>query len=497
MSDYTIRNRRLTDEEFFHIRNTEVLPQWETGKDIADLNECFAAAKELSVGLGRNYAIHNRNARDKNVHNIQPQFGQATTDFMIEGMSFVEQNSPMVPTGAWNIFSDSYTRKNNYKMAQVGIERSLAEGVTMLNGWPIVNFGVEEARRIKRAIKSPMSLNSTDADGRLASEIALAAGWNACNCRSLTEVLSHCKTVPLDEEIRINQYETRLAAMYHEHGVPQSPHISCNLTGYDSCGFKSFVMVAQSLLGAEQGLKQIYLEFGINMNLVQDNAMMRVTKRLCEEYCAKAGYNDVEFIVNSNMFQGAFPPRLEEVHAMMSLAVTIGILGGATNLIVKCEDEAWATPSKEGMAASVRLARHIDTLLGDLRLPYSAEVQEEERMLELEVRAMMDHCLEAGGGDIALGLCLGVERGWIDTMVSPWRYNHGKVRIMRDSSNAMRYLDTGDMPLPKEVKEYHLEKLKSREKKEGRPCDFQMVVSDLLYAARLPENLYDKYDTAL
>lgn len=489
--NYTIRNRRLTDEEFFRIRETEVLNQWETGKQIADLNECFAAAKELSVGLGRNYALHNKKARDLNIHNIQPQFGQATTDFMINGMQYVEQNSPMIPTGAWNIFSDSYTRKNNYKMAQEGIERSIAEGVTMLNGWPIVNFGVEEARRIKRAIKSPMSLNSTDADGRLASEIALAAGWNACNCRSLTEVLSHCKTVTLDEEIRINQYETRLAAMYHEHGVPQSPHISCNLTGYDSCGFKSFVMVAQSLLGAEQGLKQIYLEFGINMNLVQDNAMMRVTKRLCEEYCAKAGYTDIDFIVNTNMFQGAFPPKREEVHAMMSLAVAIGILNGASNLIVKCEDEAWATPSKEGMAASVCLARHMERLLGDLRLPYSDEVKEEEHYLELEVRAMMDHMLELGDGDIALGLCRGVDLGWVDTMVSPWRYNKGKVRIMRDSSNAMRYLDTGDMPLPEEVKEYHRMKLESRAKKEGRPCDFQMCVDDLLYAARIADINYD------
>lgn len=490
---YTIRNRRLTDEEFFHIRNTEVLPQWESGKAIENLDECFAAAKELSVGLGRNYALQNRKARDLNIHNIQPQFGQGTTDLMIDGMRYVEENSPMVPTGAWNIFSDSYTRKNNYRMAQIGIERTLKEGATMLNGWPIVNFGVEDARRIKLAIKSPMTLNSTDADGRLASEIALAAGWNACNCRSLTEVLAHCKTTTLDEEIRINQYESRLAALYHEHGVPQSPHISCNLTGYDSCGFKSFVMVAQSLLGAEQGLKQIYLEFGINMNLIQDTAMMRITKRLCEEYCARYGYTDIDFIINSNMFQGAFPPRREEVHAMMSLAVAIGILGGASNLIVKCEDEAWATPTKEGMAASVCLARHMEKLLADLRLPVSAEVLEEEHYLELEVRAMMEHVLEAGDGDIALGLCLGVDRGWVDTMVSPWRYNHGNVRIMRDADNAMRYLETGNMPLPQEVKEYHRKKLEVRAAKEGHPCDFQMCVDDLLYAAKLTENQYSKY----
>jgi methylaspartate mutase epsilon subunit len=486
MAKYTIRNKRLSDDEFFRIRKEEVLSQWETSREIENLDENIAAAYELSVGAGRNYAIKDADAEARGIHLFQPQFGQGLTEFMIDGMGYVEENSPLLPVGMWNVFSDSYTRKNKYEQAADGIERSRKEGVTMLNGWPIVNHGVHEARKIKKAIQSPMSLNSTDEDGRLASEIALAAGWNACNCRSVTEVMAHCKNITLEEEIRINQYETRLAAIYHERGVPQSPHISCNLTGYDSCGFKSFIMVAQSLLGAEQGLKQIYLEFGINMNLVQDTAMMRVTKRLCEEYCTRFGYTDVKFIQNNNMFQGAFPPRLEEVNAMLSLAVTIGILGGSTSLVLKCQDEAFATPTKEGMAATVRIARQIEKMLGNLRLPISAEVKEEEAILELEVRAMMESCLDAGEGDIALGLCLGVDAGWVSTMISPWKFNKGNVLLMRDDEQAMRYFDIGDMPLPKEVKEYHLKKLEGRAKKEGRPLDFDMVVDDLQYASKLP-----------
>ncbi len=486
MNNYTIRNKRLTDEELFRIRKEEVLPQWETGRAIESIDDCIREAYDLSVGQNRNYAIKLKNAEDAGTHLFQPQFGHGLTELMLEGLGFVEAESPLLPVGMWNIFSDSYTRKNNYEMAAVGIERSRKEGVTMLNGWPIVNFGVEDARQIKRAIHSPMSLNSTDEDGRLASEIALASGWNACNCRSITEVMSHCKSIRLDDEIRINQYESRLAAFYHEHGVPQSPHISCNLTGYDSCGFKSFVMVAQSLMGAEQGLRQVYLEFGINMNLIQDTAMIRVTKRLCEEYCARFGYNDIHFIANTNMFQGAFPPRVEECSAMMSHAISNALMAGATALVLKCQDEAFATPTKEGMCNSVRIAREMETLIGTQRTPDCEEVREEEHYLELEVRAMMEKCLDAGEGDIALGLCLGVDAGWVQTMITPWKYNRGNVLIMRDASNAMRYFDAGDMPIPAEVREYHLEKLKSRADKEGRPLDFDMVVSDLQYAARLP-----------
>lgn len=490
--NYSIRNKRLSDEEFFRIRKEEVLPMWETGKDIEDLNECIAAAKELSVDTGRNYAIMSREAREKGVHIMEPHFGRALTEYMIDGMNFVQDESPMEPYGMWTIFSDSYTRKCNFKKAQIGIERSKKEGTTMLNGWPIVNFGVHEARRIKETVSCPVSLNSTDEDGRLASEIALAAGWNACNCRSIQEVMSHCKYITLEEEIRINQYETRLAAIYHERGVPQAPHICCNLTGYDSSGFKSFVMVAQSLLGGEQGLKHIDLEFGLNMNLQQDTAMIRVTERLCREYCERFGYKDIYFTTKGMPFLGAWPARLEEANAMIAWNAVISLMSGCDTALLKCQDEAFATPTKEGMAAAVRVGRHIDLLIGDQRYPRCEGLALEEQMLEAEVRTMMERCLEIGDGDIALGLCRGVDCGWISTMLSPWKYNRGNVRLMRDSENAMRYFSCGDMPLPQEVREYHMEKLKSREKKEGRPLDFGMVVSDLQYASRLPVKRTEK-----
>jgi methylaspartate mutase epsilon subunit len=479
-----ITNRRLSDEEFFRIRNQEVLSQWETGKQLQDLDECIAAAKELTDTVS--YARKVREAKEKDLHIMEPHFGRALTEYMIEGMNFIESESPLVPYGQFTIFSDSYTRKNRYELAQIGIERSRREGQTMLNGWPIVNFGVEEARRIKRSIKSGLTLNSTDEDGRLASEIALAAGWNACNCRSITECMSHCKEISLNDEIRINQYETRLAAIYQERGVPQAPHISCNLTGYDSCGFKSFIMVAQSLLGGEQGLKQVYLEFGLNMNLIQDTAMIRVTNRLCKEYCERLGYKDIYFTSAGMPFLGAWPARIEEADAMIAWNAVISMMSGCTTALLKCHDEAFATPTKEGMASAVRLGRQLDTLLGKQRVPECRELHEEEQMLELEVRTMMEKHLEAGDGDIAVGLCRGVDAGWITTMISPWKYNRGNIRLMRDADNAMRYFDTGDMPLPKEVKEYHMDKLQGRAKKEGRPLCFDMVVSDLQYASRLP-----------
>lgn len=481
---YDIQNKRLSDEEFFRIRNEEVLPMWpETSKALQNFDECIEGARECAEG--KNYAEYLLAAEKDGRHLLQPQFGQALTEYMIDGMCYVEDNSPLCPDGIWNIFSDSYTRKLNFKMAQVGIERSKNENATALNGWPIVNFGLEEARRIKKSIKSPLSLNSTDEDGRLQSEFALAAGWNGANCRSMTEVLSHCKDIPLAEEMRINQYETRLAAKYNEAGILQCPHISSNLTGYDTSSLKVFTHVAQSLIAGEQGLKQVYLENGLNLNFVQDAAMIQTSKKLCYEYTKKFGY-DVHFIAGSFPFLGAWPPRLEEASTMVAWNTISSIMGGTTPLMLKCQDEAFATPTKEGMAASVRIGRFVERLIGEARTPLdSTEYKLEQEMIELEVHALMKATLEAGDGDICVGMCRGFEEGWLSTMISPWKYNKGNVRVMRDANNCVRYLDAGDLPIPKEVVEYHKEQLASREKKEGRPCDFQMVIEDLMLCSKL------------
>jgi methylaspartate mutase epsilon subunit len=476
-----VMNKRLADDEFLRIRNTEVLTQWETGKQIADLDECIAYARE--VPATKNHGLVLKAAKEHGRHVVIPQFGQALTEYMIEGLSYVEEMTGLGPDASWNLYSDSYTRKVDFKKAAVGIERSHQEGMSMLNGWPIVNFGVHEARKIAEASRVPLTLNSTDEDGRLASEIALAGGWNACNTRSLQEVIAHCKDIPLEEEIRINKYEGRLAAIYTENGAPQCPHNACNLTGYDSAGFRSFVCVSESLLSAEQGVKYQFLEHGLNMNLIQDIAMVRVTERLCEEYCARFGYDDITFTTGGFPFLGAWPPGEDEAAAMVAWNAVIPIMGGMTAVILKCQDEALATPTKEGMARSVRLAQQLLTIMGGQKLPDNEELRLEEQMIELEVRALMEKCLDAGEGDIAVGLCKGVEAGWVDTMLTPWKHNKGKVLVMRDAQNAVRYLDPGDIPLPDEVREYHRQKLAEREMKEGRKLDFAMVVSDLQLAS--------------
>lgn len=477
------RNQRWSDERFFKMRKEEVLCQWETGKALENLDECIDEARELSEG--KNVAVKLKEAKENGTHILLPQFGRALTEYMIEGLQFVEQESDLAPDGCWNIYSDSYTRKNDYRRAAAGIERSKKEGMSMLNGWPVVNYGVEDARKIMRATQLPICYVSSDEDSRLASEILLAAGWSGCNALSLQEVIAHSKDKPLDEQIELKQYDARLAGIYTEKGVPICPKNVTHLCGYESAAYHAFVCVSEALIAAEQGVKYLYNSHGLTMNLVQDVAMIKVAEKLSYEYCARFGYNDVEFYSGSFPFLGAWPPGEDEANAMIAWNTIIPIMGGFPAVILKCQDEAYATPTKEGMAKSVRLAKHLRTVMGTQRLPESKKQDLEEAMIELEVRTLMEKCLEAGDGDIAVGMCKGVEVGWIDTMLTPWKYNHGKVLVMRDAENAIRYLDTGNIPLPKEVREYHREKISERERKENRKAGLDMVVEDLQFASVL------------
>ena len=71
-------------------------------------------------------------------------------------------------------------------------------------------------------------------------------------------------------------------------------------------------------------------------------------------------------------------------------------------------------------------------------------------------------------------------------MVSPWKHVKGKVRYVRDAANAVRYLDPGNVPIPKEAKEYNDAKLREREEKQKMQLTFDTVVHDLQFASRLP-----------
>jgi methylaspartate mutase epsilon subunit len=108
-----------------------------------------------------------------------------------------------------------------------------------------------------------------------------------------------------------------------------------------------------------------------------------------------------------------------------------------------------------------------------------ALLAEEERIVEMETRALLDKTLELGDGDPAVGTVRAFEAGVLDSLLAPYRGLKGEIMIVRDGFGAMRYLDHGRLPLPNEAIVYNRERLALRAAREGREPDYEMLVDDI------------------
>ena len=103
----------------------------------------------------------------------------------------------------------------------------------------------------------------------------------------------------------------------------------------------------------------------------------------------------------------------------------------------------------------------------------------EKEIIRKETRAIVDQCFELGKGDIALGVCRGVEAGVLDVPFAPCRANAGIMLPCRDNDGAVRILNIGNLPFTQDLKDFHKAKIEERAAAEKRKASFQMVIDDV------------------
>jgi methylaspartate mutase epsilon subunit len=481
-----LENRKWTEDEFFEMRKN-VLRQWRTGEELEDISEGMEYCKRLLST--KNVYLRLMRAKELGVIQLLPQVGHGTLEYTLEHIQFVEPTKPDI----WQLYSDAYTRKNKYDQAQIGIERCNEEGFSVLSGYPIVNYGVRGTRRVVESTDAGFFYNASDADARLAVEIALASGITFWCEHAIQEQFQHAKDFPMDKRIQYSQYTSRLGAYYEEHGVPIIIADPVNLSGWDHPAFKVTLQILQGLIAIEQGIKHIWLSIGLSMCLIQDVAAIQAGLKLLKEYAGRFGHHEID--IHSRLFPwlGVWPMDPGQAAAMVAWNATIGVMGGFDAMIVKSINEASATPTKEGNLEAMKICRQLINVMGKHRLPDNAELNLEKEMIEKEARACVDRTIEMGGGDVAVGIIRAIDAGVLDTIYSPWVPVKKNVLVVRDSHDAIRYLKHGNLPLPRDVIEYNREKIAEREKKEGIKADVGMVIADTIFSGRHYSELIPKY----
>ncbi|MFH1485634.1 MAG: methylaspartate mutase subunit E, partial [Chloroflexota bacterium] len=107
------------------------------------------------------------------------------------------------------------------------------------------------------------------------------------------------------------------------------------------------------------------------------------------------------------------------------------------------------------------------------------EIDEEAQLIETEVRQLMERILELGNGDVAIATVKAVQSGILDVPFTPNPENAGKVLMVKDIDGAARYLDIGDLPLSREIVQFHADKVKERMSKEHWDDEYEMLAYDI------------------
>ncbi|HEX2965001.1 MAG TPA: hypothetical protein VHO84_04420 [Syntrophorhabdaceae bacterium] len=470
-----MRQKRIDEDRFLNLRK-DVLSQWPTGKEV-NLEEGITYQRNLPPSKNFMKVTEKLHKEGRTV--VFPRAGTALVD---EEMSLCrkleETGVPYIP-----VTTDSYTRLLQFKRIEDALEETRRTGKKLLNGYPIINHGVKETRKVVESVTAGafdprMSFKAQP----LGAEIAYASGMTGMSTGPFISWGAYEKNATLEEVMQASMYVQRLMGYYADRGVMLTTDLhGWIVTGVQPMTVNLAAMIAEALMAAEQGVKSIIPLVHFMGNMAQDLAMIRLQPRLMREYLDKFGYTDVvipgTFAGQTPLFP--MPQGMGGAFAFPNYACVVAALGKVESLNVRTIDEALGIPTEESHALTYESANWLLNVIRGQNIEFEMkQIDVEEKIGEMEIRSMVDKLLEMGDGDIVIGCLRGVDAGVIDSSFSPNKQVKDKVIGVKDTAGAIRWVEFGNLPFPEEVKQFHREKVAEREKAEGAKADYEMTVRD-------------------
>lgn len=469
-----VRNKKWSEEVFLKVRQ-DVLSMWPTGKEV-DLDEVIEYQKGLPESRCFSKVVDKLRREGKTV--VFPRAGTPILEHEIE-LNKTLKNAGLLMAP---VTPDSYSRLCQFDKASQALGESIKTGQPKLNGYPTVVHGVKATRKMTESNELAYNQRITNLDGRLMAEIAFASGITAALVDPILSFGCYEKNATAEQCIISYQYIHRLIGYYADRGVT----LTVDIDGWTP----SFVFplgvvwageIAVALIAAEQGVKSIIPWSFMMGHMAQDIAWARMLRRLVREYLDKFGYKDVAtpglFISQTPGFP--FPQDMSWAFAFTNYSAVVASLAKGEAVYLRTIDEAAGIPTGEAHAMTYRSAKWIfDVVRPQTEDLQDKEIDLEEKMSEVETRAIVDKLLELGDGDIAIGYEMGVRTGVIDWPITPNVNVKENVLGIRDNKGACRYLTFGNIPVPEEVKEFHRERVAAREKAERRKMDYRVALED-------------------
>jgi len=470
MRKLRVSNKRIDDDLLMKKRRQE-LDRWPTGKEV-DFDEAVAYQKSLPDS--KVWWKVMVKLREEGRMSVFPRAGTPVLEQMIElCQSLRESGVVLIP-----VTTDSYTRAGQYEKVEEILRESERTGKPLLNGYPIINHGVKKTRKLVESVDAAFSPRGAG------GEIGIAAGLTTLNAGlGFLGFGSYAKNQTIQDLVASSQNGMRIVGWYADRGV-----ILCvDLHGWlPSSPFPLSVNIAcqiiEAVTAAEQGQKAMYPLVHCMGNMTQDLAWIRLAPKIIREYLDRFGYKDVIITGTCPAQTPLFPVAMDMGGAFAYLCYVsmVGALSKSNAVDLRSIDEGAGIPGKETNKISYRAAKWLFDVIREQRIEIDVkDIDVEERVTEIEIRAILDRILDLGDGDIVAGTVRAVESGVLDSPWSPNKNVKDNVLGVRDARGACRYLEFGNLPIPEEIKEFHREKIAEREKLEGKKVDYRATVRDL------------------
>lgn len=468
------------DDELFESERRRVLAGWRTGQEV-DVEEAVAFHKTRKplANVPRKRAW----ARETGNMLIQPLAGVPTLSGHIALMRHLQDvgGADILPSQI-----DSLTRNQRYQAAEEGIKASHESGEEKINGFPIVNHGVAGARAVVEAVEVPIEMRIGTVYPQLAAEIAFAGGMSSMTAGPIYYNAHYSRDTSFAAAIFNWQYVFRLIGHYRDRGVLLGLQIHGigNATAFPNT-LLGVCCVLETLIAAAQGARSFSLDARFMGSIVQDAAAVRAIREVAEEYMARFGYADAVITIDRKDWGGRYPEDVARAYGLTCYNAVSAVLAGANEIISKSVYEAIGIPSKESNADTLNAIRQVIGLMRGQKVTIGTEALEKElHYMKQEMHAVLDAVLDAGDGDPARATVVAFESGLLDLPFAATRECKGEVMVARDAQGAVRYLDPGRVPVPKEVLDYHRKCLDERVAIRKRPIDYQAIVDDIFSISR-------------
>jgi len=401
----------------------------------------FAEVTEFVKNASKDLFI-SHHFKKKNKMLVQPRGGFPTykKQFALNEF-FVKANVDVLP-----LTIDSNTRLNDYATAKKMLRLSEENDVDMLNGYPLVNHGYRTTRKMITHFNKPVSLRHGTPDARLLIETAIASGIFEIEGGPITYLLPYSKNFPLDKAFLYWKYVERVCANYSKLNEPINRESFGPLTAtLVPPAITIVIQLLEMLLSLEEGVKSFSVSFAQQGSMNQDIVTGAVIKKLAKYYAEQINCGDATINLVYHQWMGAFPTNKDHAEQLINMATVIASMVGADKIITKTREEASGIPTKEANAKTVANTQYTLGILNGL--PNVVD-EEEEEMLTLQVKAIMEAVFNDPADTLWRKVFNSIKNGIIDVPFSPHIINHNNMITIRDAKKNIRIIKRGNVPIP-------------------------------------------------